>query len=111
MDETPIFLTIPQAADLLAIGDTLAYELAAAGVLPVVRLRGAVRVHRAALLRWAEDQATTAPAREEPKPPREPPARRAPSRTANKRRDRRPSPRRVSVGMPALPDGAELLAG
>jgi excisionase family DNA binding protein len=43
-DPTPILLTIPEAARLLSIGRTLAYELIAAGELEVVHINRAARV-------------------------------------------------------------------
>lgn len=43
-DQPPILLTIPEAARLLSIGRTLAYELIAAGELEVVHINRAARV-------------------------------------------------------------------
>ena len=40
----PLLLTIPEAARMLAIGRTLAYELIAAGELEVVHINRAARV-------------------------------------------------------------------
>jgi excisionase family DNA binding protein len=48
----PLLLRVDEAADLLGIGTTLAYELVGRGVLPHVRLGRAVRVPRAALEAW-----------------------------------------------------------
>lgn len=43
-DVEPILLTIPEAARMLSIGRTLAYELIAAGELEVVHINRAARV-------------------------------------------------------------------
>ncbi len=43
-DVEPILLTIPEAARMLAIGRTLAYELIADGRLEVVHINRAARV-------------------------------------------------------------------
>ena len=43
-DTPPILLTIPEAARLLSIGRTLAYELIAGGELEVVHINRAARV-------------------------------------------------------------------
>jgi excisionase family DNA binding protein len=43
-DADPILLTIPEAARLLSIGRTLAYELIADGRLEVVHINSAARV-------------------------------------------------------------------
>ena len=43
-DTEPLLLTIPEAARLLSIGRTLAYELIAAGELEVVHINRAARV-------------------------------------------------------------------
>ena len=43
-DTEPLLLTIPEAAHMLAIGRTLAYELIAAGELEVVHINRAARV-------------------------------------------------------------------
>jgi excisionase family DNA binding protein len=49
-----LWLTVPQAAALLQIGEGLAYELVAAGKLPAVRLGPrSTRVARAVLEEWA----------------------------------------------------------
>ena len=47
-----LLMTIPEAAQVLAIGTTLAYELVGRGVLPHVRLGRAIRVPRGALEAW-----------------------------------------------------------
>ena len=50
-------------ADLLDISRALAYQWMSAGVLPTVRIAGcrSVRVPRAALLKWIEQQTENAP--------------------------------------------------
>ncbi len=50
--EEALLLTVPQAAQALDIGTTLAYELIGQNKLPHVRLGRAVRVPRAALEAW-----------------------------------------------------------
>lgn len=52
--DDPLLLTVPQAARLLGIGTTLAYELAGQGRLPHIRLGRALRVPRGALEAWIE---------------------------------------------------------
>lgn len=48
----PAMLTVPEAARLLRISRTLAYELAGLGELPSVRFGRAIRVPRRALEDW-----------------------------------------------------------
>ncbi len=51
-------LTVPEAADYLGIGKTLAWQLVQQGILPSVRLGRLVRVPRARLDAWlASDHA------------------------------------------------------
>ncbi len=51
-------LTIPQAARLLGISNTMAYQMAARDELPgMVRIGRLVKVHRPTLDRWLEEQA------------------------------------------------------
>ncbi len=53
-------LRVTEAAAVLGIGRTKCYELVASGRLPVVRIDGAVRVPRAALMAWiAENTSET----------------------------------------------------
>jgi excisionase family DNA binding protein len=55
--EPPMLLTVPQVADHLGISRERAYELIAAGALPVVRLgKRRTRVPRAALQEWITAQ-------------------------------------------------------
>jgi len=53
-DPEPILLTIPEAARLLSIGRTLAYELIAAGELEVVHIGRAARVPVEAVREYVE---------------------------------------------------------
>ncbi|WP_462383300.1 helix-turn-helix domain-containing protein [Pseudomonas sp. Marseille-QA0892] len=48
-------ITVMEAAALLGIGRTKAYQLAKDGVLPVNRAFGPVRVHREALIRMIDE--------------------------------------------------------
>ncbi len=52
-------ITVPEAAELMGIGKTRAYELAARDELPaMVRIgTSAIRVHKPRLLRWLDEQA------------------------------------------------------
>ncbi len=57
----PALLHVIEAARILGISRALAYRLAASGELPgVVRIRGAVRIHREQLYRWIDQQASGA---------------------------------------------------
>jgi excisionase family DNA binding protein len=51
-------LTVPEAAQLLRISRNLAYELVARQELPAIRLGRVIRIPRAALDEWMEQQAT-----------------------------------------------------
>ncbi len=53
-DPEPILLTIPEAARLLSIGRTLAYELISAGELDVVHIGRAARVPAEAVREYVE---------------------------------------------------------
>jgi len=48
------FLSIPEAAQLLRIGERTTYKLVRTGRLPAIKVGGQWRVHRPTLLRWAE---------------------------------------------------------
>ena len=83
MSDLPPFFTVEEAAEVVRIGRTLAYQLAArfeatsgADGLPVVRIGRLLRVPRAALEAWAgaELTATTVAAPCAPAPPVAPPA-------------------------------------
>jgi excisionase family DNA binding protein len=50
----PLLLTVTEAAHLLGISRSLAYELAAAGELPTIRIRGSIRVSARDLRVWVE---------------------------------------------------------
>jgi len=66
-DEGLLLLRVDEAARLLAIGTTLAYELIARGDLPSIRLGRSVRVPRAALEAWISARTTVAPPVPEPR--------------------------------------------
>ena len=51
---TGVFMTILQAAKELGVSPTTAYRLVASRQIPVVELRGRIRVPRAALREWVE---------------------------------------------------------
>lgn len=55
-------LTVREVAKVLRIGKTKAYEMAAQGLLPVVRLPGTdlVRISERALERWITDRTVSA---------------------------------------------------
>ena len=53
LDDAPAFLTVPEAAQVLRIGRSAAYEAAQRGELPTVRFGRRLRVPRQALLRLA----------------------------------------------------------
>jgi excisionase family DNA binding protein len=53
LDDAPAFLTVPEAAQVLRIGRSAAYEAAQRGELPTVRFGRRLRVPRHALLRLA----------------------------------------------------------
>ena len=50
-EDTRLTYTIPEAGKKLGIGRRLAYELAASGQLPIIRIGGRILVPRAALER------------------------------------------------------------
>jgi len=51
--ETPLLVSVPEAAHLLGIGKTIAWDMVRSGELPKVKLRGRVLVPRTALERLA----------------------------------------------------------
>jgi len=59
--DRPLLLKVGQAAALLGIGRSTAYELIAEGQLPCVRIGSVMRVPRAALEAWIAS-CTLAPA-------------------------------------------------
>ena len=79
MSDLPPFFTVEEAAGVVRIGRTLAYQLAArfeatngAEGLPVLRIGRLLRVPRAALETWAGAELTATaphPAPEQPDPP------------------------------------------
>ncbi len=52
----PMMLTPGETGQLLRIGRNKTYELIAAGTLPTVRFGRAIRIPRAALEAWVEEQ-------------------------------------------------------
>jgi excisionase family DNA binding protein len=54
----PWLLDSREVAQLLAISRTKAFQLMAAGVIPVVRIGRCVRVSRSALRKWIEAQSS-----------------------------------------------------
>lgn len=52
LDDLPAFLTVDEAAAILRLGRTAAYEAATRGELPTVRFGRRLRVPRGALLSW-----------------------------------------------------------
>lgn len=55
--DTPLLLRVPEAARMLGIARSLAYEMARDGRLPAVRIGKAVRVPRRRLEAWIDEQA------------------------------------------------------
>jgi excisionase family DNA binding protein len=51
--DSPLLLSVPEAAQLLGVGRTFGWELARSGQLPTIRLGRRVLVPRAALERLA----------------------------------------------------------
>jgi len=66
-EEGPLLLRVDEAARLLAIGTTLAYELVGRGDLPSIRLGRSVRVPRAALEAWIAAKTIVAPRLPDPR--------------------------------------------
>lgn len=54
MPAHPEFLTIPEAAELLRIGERTTYQLVRDGELPAIKVGGQWRVHRKTLIKWAK---------------------------------------------------------
>ena len=50
----PEFLSVPEAAALLRIGERTTYKLVHRGELPALKLGGQWRIHRPTLLAWAD---------------------------------------------------------
>lgn len=59
MAESPL-MTLPEVAKLLRVNKDTAYRLAAQGAIPAVKLGKSVRVPRAALLAFIDEQAREA---------------------------------------------------
>jgi excisionase family DNA binding protein len=51
-----VFLSVPQMGRRLGVSTRTAYDMVAAGDVPVIRLRGVLRVPTGALDRWIEDR-------------------------------------------------------
>lgn len=49
----PEFLSVPETATLLRIGERTTYKLVRRGELPALKLGGQWRIHRPTLLAWA----------------------------------------------------------
>lgn len=58
-DSLPFVLTVQEAAQLLRVNRTRAYELCKAGVLPHVRLGQQIRIPRDRLLAWLQGDGAT----------------------------------------------------
>ena len=60
-DDNKPFMTIPEVARILGVSDVRAYQMAAAGGFPSVRLSPRrLRVPRAAFRTWLDDQSALA---------------------------------------------------
>ncbi len=57
MSDEPEFLSVPEAAVLLRIGERTTYKLVRRGELPALKLGGQWRIHRPTLLAWAKGHA------------------------------------------------------
>lgn len=55
MDELPAFLTVPEAARVLRLKRSTAYELVRQGAIPSIRLGRQIRVPRDRLLAWLRE--------------------------------------------------------
>lgn len=58
--EAPLLLRVPEAARMLGIARSLAYEMARDGRLPAIHIGKAVRIPRRRLERWIEEQTEAA---------------------------------------------------
>jgi len=54
MAETPLLLTVPEAARLLHLGRNSVYELVACRQLPALRFGRVIRIPRASLEAWVQ---------------------------------------------------------
>ena len=65
---TPEFLTLPEVAALLRIGERTAYDLARAGRIPAAKVGGQWRIRRTDLDAWLArgGEAGTPPSKEAP---------------------------------------------
>ncbi len=55
----PEFLSVPEAAALLRIGERTTYKLVRRGELPGLKMGGQWRIHRPTLLEWAKSRDET----------------------------------------------------
>jgi len=55
----PEFLSLPEVAELLRIGERTAYNLARKGELPAIKVGGQWRFHRPTIIRWAQTGGST----------------------------------------------------
>lgn len=62
MTETKLLLRVTEAAELVGLGRSKAYELTRTGVWPTVRIGKSVRVPYRWLIAWVESQTTEAEA-------------------------------------------------
>lgn len=58
MNVEPEFMRVNEAAALLSVSRTTAYELARAGVIPTVRIGQSIRIPRRRLLEWLDARTT-----------------------------------------------------
>jgi excisionase family DNA binding protein len=56
MESEKLLLRVAEAAELLGVSRAKAYQMAASGAIPTVRLGRATRVPTAALRRWVDEQ-------------------------------------------------------
>ena len=98
-----LLLRVSEAAVLLGIGRSKAYELVKAGQLPVVRIDRSVRIPLAALQTWVEQLPASEPtADQDPAPDRHP---RAPDQRGRPAGSGQAQPARTSARMSASTRG------
>jgi len=64
MMSEPEFLSVPEAAALLRIGERTAYKVVRDGEVPAIKVGGQWRIHRPTLMRWAESGGQVPPIEE-----------------------------------------------
>ena len=57
MNDTPVMLTVKQAAELLQLSEDVVYPLTHRKDFPAVRFGRAIRIHRDLLMDWVNAQA------------------------------------------------------